>query len=438
MSRRVLTALLGALALLLTGCGLLGGNGDYTVTAELSRSYNLFPGSPVRVVGIDVGTIADVQVPEGGQTVQVTMRIDGDVDLPQDATATVVPEALLGERYIQLPAYEDGDRLEDGDVIPLERTEVPAEFDEVLESLNQFVGGLDEDEVARFVSNFAETFDGQGEQLGRTIDQAHEAIGVLKDNDEELVALVSRLADLNATLATRDQQLGAIIRDFDTLATSLVDDRQDIDAALGGLVRVTRELAELLETNRETLEQDIGTLTRVGRTAQRNLDYVSIGVLHSAELFRHAERVIERDRNMIPLQNQTGELIPQLTESIVFRLEGLCLQAGLPEDECSVELIEGLLGGDVCLPPFIPCPGNGEAAPLEDALTQLMAQDPELGQALLDQMAEEQARRREQQETADDEEALTDDLDGEVDGSLDEGDTGGGLLDGLLGFGGPR
>lgn len=437
MSRRLITVVLLGLALLLTGCGLLGGNGDYTVTAELSRSYNLFPGSPVRVVGIDVGTIADVQVPEGGQTVRVTMRIDGDTDLPRDATATVVPEALIGERYVQLTAYEGGERLEDGDVIPLERTEVPAEFDEVLESLNRFVGGLDEDEVARFVSNFAEAFDGQGEQLGRTIDRAHEAIGVLEDNDEELVALASRLADLNATLATRDQQLGRIIQDFDTLATSLVDDRQDIDAALSGLVRVTRQLAQLLETNRETLEEDIGTLTRVGRTAQRNLDYISIGVLHSAELFRHAERVIERDRNMIPLQNQTGELAPQLTETIVFRLEGLCLRAGLPEDQCTAELIDGLLGGDVCLPPFVPCPDDGEATRFEDALAQLMAQDPELGEALIDQMAEQQREQggseaeREQDAPAS---GPDDDADEPLDGAgADPEGSDGGLLDGLLG-----
>jgi phospholipid/cholesterol/gamma-HCH transport system substrate-binding protein len=437
MRRHVLTALLAGLAVLLTGCGLLGGNGDYTITAELSRSYNLFPGSPVRVVGLDAGTITDVQVPDGGQTVEVTMRIDGDVELPRDTAAIVVPEALIGERYVQLDAYDGGPQLEDGATIPLERTQVPAEFDEVLESLNQFVGGLDEDEVARFVSNFAETFDGQGEQLGRTIDQAHEAIGVLKDNDEELIALASRLADLNATLATRDQQLGAIIQDFDTLASSLVDDRQDIDAALSGLVRVTGELASLLETNRETLEEDIATLTRVGRTTQRNLDYLSIGVLHSAELFRHAERVIDRERNMIPLQNQTEELIPQLTDAIVFRLEGLCLQAGLPEEQCAFELIEGLLGGDVCLPPLIPCPANGEAAPLEEALGALMAADAELGEALLDQMTEQQQQQRESEDQPDQDES-TSGLEDDLDEPLDDDEPGGGLLDGLLSRGGAR
>jgi phospholipid/cholesterol/gamma-HCH transport system substrate-binding protein len=435
MTRRA-TVLLLVLAVVASGCGLLSERGDYTVTAELTRSYNLFPGSPVRVAGLDVGQIADVSVPEGGDHVEVALRIDGDVDLPADATAIVVPEALIGERYVQLPGHEGGERLEDGAVIPLERTEVPVEFDEVLESLNQFVGGLDEDEVARFLSNFADTLDGQGAQLGRTIDEAHQAIGVLKDNDEELIALASRLADLNATLATRDQQLGQIIQDFDTLAASLVDDRQDIDAALTGLVRVTHQLADLLETNRERLEADIGTLTRVGRTAQRNLDYVSVGILHSAELFRHAERAIERDRNMIPLQNQTDQLVPLLTESIVLRLQGLCLQAGLSEDECTYELLEGMLGGDVCVPPFIPCGPEGDASPLEDALAQLVAADAELGEALLEEMAEQQERRRQESDDADPDEEEDEAPVPDVDELEDEAD--GGLLDGLPGLGSAR
>jgi phospholipid/cholesterol/gamma-HCH transport system substrate-binding protein len=427
MSRRMLPLLL-TLALLAGGCGVLGANGSYTVTAELSRSYNLFPGSPVRVAGIDIGTIADVAVPEGADTVEVALRIDGDVDLPADASAVVIPESLIGERYVQLPAHRDGPTLADGDVIPLERTQVPYEFDEVLESLNSFVGAIDEDEMGRFVGNLAGVLDGQGDQLGRTLDHAREAGGVLKDNDEELIALAGRLADLNATLATRDEQLGRIIEDFDTLAGSLVDDGEDIDAALTGLVRMTQQLGGLLETNRATLEEDIGTLTRVGRTAQRNLDYLSVGILHSAELFRHAERVIDRDRNMLPLQNQTDELPGHIADAVISRIEGICLQAGLDEAMCATELIEELLGGDICLPPLLPC-GDGDdgqqTLPIEDALANLAQAEPELGEVVVEEMT-----RRQQERDAEDDAEAAEELDEPDD--QDASDGAGGLLDGLL------
>jgi virulence factor Mce-like protein len=424
------TALLLVLAMLATGCGLLPGNGSYEIAAELTRSYNLFPGSPVRVLGVEVGRIVDLEVEPGRSTVKVLMRVDGDIDLPADASAIVVPESLLGERYVQLPAYDGGPRLEAGAVIPVERTSVPYEFDEVLEGLNEFVGGLDGSEVGRFVDNLASVLDGQGEQLGRTLDRASEAIGVLKNNDDELVALASRLADLNATLGTRDQELARIIQDFDIVARSLVDDADDLDAALRGIVRLTSELDGLLAENTERLTADIEVLTRVGRTAHRNLDNLSLTVLGSAELFRHAERVVDRERNMLPLLNQTFQLTPALTESIVFRLQGLCLGAGVDEDLCTIELIEGLLGGLVCAPPMVHCGDDGEAIPIEEALVNLVTEGPEeLSAAILDAMARNAAGGdTDTSDDSDDEPAAQDDRgDGDDDGR-------GGLLDGVGGL----
>jgi phospholipid/cholesterol/gamma-HCH transport system substrate-binding protein len=378
-------ALLLVLALLASACSVLG-SGTYTVRAELTRSFNLFPGSPVKVLGVDVGQVADIIVPDGAETVEVIMRIHDDVDIPADSTAFVVPASLLGERYVQLAAYTEGPRMADGAVIPVDRTQVPYEFDEVMTGLENFVGGLEGPEVGRFVANVAETLEGQGEQLGRTIDSASEAIGVLRDNDAELIELASRLADLNQTLSSRDQELARLLQDFDTVAGSLVGDRDDIDGALTGLVRVTAELDGMLQVNRAKLEDDIAVLTRVGRTVERNLDNVSTVILYSAELFRHAERVIDRERAYLPLQNQTQALGEPLTESIIFRIQGICLQAGLPGDVCETEIIADLLGGVVCATPVFPCRPDGDAVPIEEALLNLATEEPELGEAVIDQM----------------------------------------------------
>lgn len=429
MTRRPLpraVALLAALALLASGCGVFGGTGAYTVRAELTRSFNLFPGSPVRVLGVNVGTISDIVVPDGARTVEVVMRIRGDVDLPADSGATVVPASLLGERYVQLEPYAGGPRMADGTRIPVDRTQVPFEFDEVLAGLEDFVRGLDEDEVGRFVANFADTIDGQGAQLGTTIDAAADAIGVLKDNDDELVAFASRLADLNQTLSSRDQELAALLQDFDTVASALVDDRVDIDRALGGLVRVTQELGGLLEANRQRLEDDIAVLTRVGRTAERNLDNVSTAILGSAELFRHAERVIDRQRAFLPLQSQALPLGEAITESTIFRLQGICLQAGLDEELCEHEVIAGLLGGTICATPLFPCPEDGSATPIEEALLQLALAEPELGDAIMEQLAANAAARSEPEPADDVPEPEPEEAE----------EPHGGLLDGLEGLGG--
>lgn len=418
-SRKRLVAITAVLALLNTACSALpfGAGNTYEIEVEFARSYNLFPGSPVRVLGTDVGKVADIEVPEGGDSVLVTLALEDGVSIPADASARIVPESLLGERYIQLdPAWTGGPKLAAGDVIPRERTGVPAEFDEVLDSLNDFVGGLDEDEVARLFDNLADVLEGQGGRLGRTIDQAHEAIGVLRDNDDDLVALAGRLADLNETLGTRDEAMGQLIEDWNTLTGSLVADRDDIDGALTGLVRLTGSLGDLLQTHRVRLQGDVEILTRVTRTANRNLDNLALAVLGGAELFRHARRVIDRDtHNWLPLLNHSGELEPLLADTLVDRLDNLCRVAGITTDDCQQIPIEELVGGELCIPPVIPCERG--ALTLEEALGRVIEAEPRLGDALLDQAWQ---RRREERRDG----ALTD-------GDLTE-DSGGDLLDPFL------
>ena len=379
------------LAVLATGCAVLGGNDTYEVEATFARTYNLFPGSPVRVLGIDVGKVKQVSIEPGEDAVTATLTVNGDVELPADVGALIVPEALLGERYVQLdPPYTGGETLEPGAVIPLDRTQVPYEFDEVLENLNQFVEGLEPSEVGRFMSNLAEVLDDQGEQLGQTIDNAGEAIAVLKDNDEELVALASRLADLNETLGTRDEALGEIIEDWNTVTGSLVGDRQHIDGALTGLVRLTNRLSDLLQTHGEDLTADIAALTRVGRTANRNLDNLSLAILGSAELFRHAERVIDREEhNWLPLVNHFNELGPELAETIANRLVGICLASGLTEEECEqIPLDDLLAGGELCLPGVIPCE-DPDTPTVADAIRSVVEDNPDLADAIIRRRQEE-------------------------------------------------
>lgn len=380
---RRFTALLAALALVLSGCGFIGGSDETSVGVELRRSFNLFPGSPARIRGIQVGTITNLETSPDSGVVTARVLLDDGIEVPRDASAVVVTSALLGERYIQFEGGDADEVLADGDIVPVERTIVPFEFDEVLEGLNRFVGGLDEDEVARLVGNLADILEGNGEQLGSTIDAAGGAISSLKENDEELLSLAVRVADLAETLQTRDDELQALLSDFRTVAQTLTSETTDVDGALRGLVRLTSELADLMSDHRVTLSQDLDAVTRIGRTVDRNLDQVSIGILGGAELFRHAERIIDRENNLLPLVNHTGPLIPEIQESLLNRLVGLCLGAGLSPEECSSLPFGEAMAGGVCLPPLVNCDTDGGMATMADVLTTLIRAEPRLGEALL-------------------------------------------------------
>ncbi len=382
MTKRIV-ALIAVIAALAATAAALPSDNEYEIAVEFDRTYNLFPGSPVRVLGVEVGQVKEVSVSPDTEKVRVELIIEEGIDLPADVRAVIIPQSLLGERYVQLdPAYTGGAVLEDGAVIPNDRTIVPAEFDEILESLNTFAGGLDEAELARMVDNVATVIEGQGAPLGNAIDNAHEAVKVLQNNDDELIRLASRLADLNETLSTRDRAIVAIIDDWNTVARHLADERNNLEGALGGLVRLTREVANLLERQRPGLQRDIEVLTRVGRTASRNLDELSLLVMSGSELFRHAQRGFDYRRNWLPLVNHTEGVEAALALKVAERLEFAC-DSIFPAEVCDqVDFNELLTGGDgeLCLPPVIPCADEGVTT-LSQGLRQVFEAHPDLIEA---------------------------------------------------------
>lgn len=382
---RLLTAVLAVVATACSSIPFVGGDdGSYEISAEFRRAVNLFGGERVRVAGVAVGTVTSIDVPPGSDVVVVEMSIRGDIDLPSDPRAVIVPQALIGERYVQIdPPYTGGPKLEPGTRITDERTSVPAEFDEVLDSMNDYLRQLPEEEVARLVTNLATVLEGQGETLGATLENTEAAVDALRASDEELVALAGQLADLNETLATRDEQLGAFVEDWNTVAATLARNRDDIDAALNGVARMSEELAGLLAEHRPSLEEDIAILTRIGRTAVRNLGEIERFLFWSKELYRHSDRVIDLEHNWLPQLNQTDEIDKVIADRLADRLEGVCLRLGI--EECQVDgFWSSRVPERVCAPPLTACPedGDDDVVPLPEALGDALEEVPELGRRL--------------------------------------------------------
>ena len=378
------TAVLAVLAVVAAGCSVIGAPEGYAVQARFPSTFNLFPGSPVQILGIERGIVQTLDVDEGSDTVVANLIIDPDVKLPEDVEAVVLTDALLGERYVQLtPPYEDGPVLEPGTMIE-EVGDVPAEFDELLKALNDFVVGIEGGDLPRLVDNLAEVLEGNGENLGQTLDSTRDALNVLRDYDEDIIRLADKLSDVNETLNTRRQELGQVVQDFSELSRVLADQRVPLDRSLSSLARLADETGRLLDVNRELVERDVRTITRLGQTAVRNLDHVSAMLLNSAELFRASERAIDRERNWLPLVNNTDDFVNHGLNTIQDRLGALCEREGLPTETCEqlTNLLDGIVPDQVCLPPLLAC-AEAEAdqepapTPLGDVVTERLTEGAE-------------------------------------------------------------
>src|SRR5689334_24138916 len=101
-----------AASLIVTGglvmiMGNLGRGDQATYKALFSSASELVPGSSVRVAGVEVGRVTDVEF-HGNSDALVTFEVDPGVPLTQESRASVRFLNLVGDRYMTLDAGEGG------------------------------------------------------------------------------------------------------------------------------------------------------------------------------------------------------------------------------------------------------------------------------------------------------------------------------------------
>ncbi len=78
------------------------GDNSYAVKVEFRDVLDLVPQSAVKVDDVTVGKVDDITL--DGYTAVVTVRLNGEVELPENAWATIRQTSLLGEKFVSLGA----------------------------------------------------------------------------------------------------------------------------------------------------------------------------------------------------------------------------------------------------------------------------------------------------------------------------------------------
>ncbi len=318
-SKLALTTLAGLLvAAVLPACGLVGGADTYTLTAHFPRAVSVFPSSDVRVLGLPAGSVRKVEV-EGDQ-VLVELAIPTNIKVPKGAKAQIVPQSLIGERYIQLsPAYKDGmDTMQDGEEIT--DTIVPVEPDEALAALKEFLDSLDPEGIGRLVTNLDEDLAGNGEALNDTLGSLSELVATFAAKDDVLLRIVDSFDRLSATLVTRETQLGEVLDAFAEASQVLADERDSIGELVGGLADLSQTGLRLVGEHATALRADIQTLADAAATIDANLSSVTqllrAGNLLTTGLLGAYNPAVRG----LDLRNNFSPLVPEIVALIIGAL----------------------------------------------------------------------------------------------------------------------
>ena len=151
-----------------------GGASPMTISARFATAPGLYPGNSVDILGMPVGKVTEVT--PGPSSVTVVMQVPAGTPIPAGAEALLMAPQVVNDRYVQLnPAYNGGQRMQDGAVIPTSRTAVPISVDEIVDSLDQLAVALGPNganahgALSDFVASSAHAFGGDGAALHSTL-----------------------------------------------------------------------------------------------------------------------------------------------------------------------------------------------------------------------------------------------------------------------------
>lgn len=328
-------ALVAAVSVLATsGCGLVGGGEKTTVKAYLADSAGLFVGNDVGVLGVPVGKIASIE--PAGDKVLVTMEIDSDQPIPANAGAAVVARSVATDRYVELtPVYHSGEKMADGTTIPIERTQTPVDFDDVLESLNTFatgIGGSKETTkaVQRFIDAGTRALQGRGPLLNQTVHSLADGVNGLHSQKEDVAATLKSLDVLLASISKNEGTARTFIRQVSKAAKLLADERNNFRQTLRSLDTAVTTVAKFAVDNRQTIVRTLNGSTKIMNTIlskQSDLEEI----LRVMPLALQNIRMIKGDR--LPIR-----IDPLVLDPLGGVLGQVC--ASLPGDLC--EILDGI------------------------------------------------------------------------------------------------
>jgi phospholipid/cholesterol/gamma-HCH transport system substrate-binding protein len=239
-----------------------------TVVAYFPQTLALYPGDKVQIMGVKVGSIDAID--PAGDKMKVTFHYENKYKVPANATASVLNPSLVASRTIQLsPAYTGGPEMENNATIPMDRTQVPVEYDELRDSLNRILtdlGPTPEQPKGPFgdvIESFSDGLAGKGDQINQTLNGLAEAVTTLNEGRGDFFAVIKSLALFVNALHKSDQQFVALNNDLAQFTNSFTNTDQELATALRDLNSLLTTTRKFIGENGEVLAYDINNLADV-------------------------------------------------------------------------------------------------------------------------------------------------------------------------------
>jgi len=231
--------------------------GKRQVTAILEHTAGLRVGEEVQVAGVGVGEVTSIRLTE--KAVAVEFTIDDGVRLGSTSSAAVKVATLLGTHFLEVSPSGTGTLAED--TIPIERTRVPFNLQDVINGAQAQLQALDENSLAEAMTVVADVLGRSPEEARAAIDGVAQLSSLAVQRTDELQALLDASAGFTGQLVDQKDEILTLLEQSSLVLEALKSRQSAIDGLLTDAQQLATQVNGLLADTADDLDPLMTNLT---------------------------------------------------------------------------------------------------------------------------------------------------------------------------------
>ena len=228
-------------------------------------------GDDVDIAGVRVGDVTSISVYRRNEAL-VGFAVQAGRPLPASVTSTVKYLNLVGQRYIELGQGTGplNRTLPQGGTIPLAHTTPALDLTELFNGFQPLFQALSPGAVNQLSSEIIEVFQGESPNITALVASVGSLTTALSTRDQVIGEVIGNLNSVLHTIGSRSGKLSNLVATLQELVSGLAADRVPIGSAISSIASLTSATAGLLQVARPPLRTDITQLGRVAGTLADN------------------------------------------------------------------------------------------------------------------------------------------------------------------------
>jgi phospholipid/cholesterol/gamma-HCH transport system substrate-binding protein len=234
------------------------GADSFVIQAQMPDVNNIQPNSRVRVADVTVGHVTRIE--RQGWHALLTMQLNGDVDLPANASATIGTTSLLGSQHIELAPPRNTSpqgKLRDGSLIPLSRAGAYPTTEQTLAALSLVLNGGGLGQVQDITEALSTALRGRERDVRSLVGQLDKFTSNVNAQKGDIIAAAESLNRLVGKFAAQKPVLDRAIQTIPDALGVLNGERDNLVEAADQLGKFSALTADTVNKTKENLVKEL-------------------------------------------------------------------------------------------------------------------------------------------------------------------------------------